>query len=74
MDTRELLPRIAVPTLVLWGADDRRSPMHVAEQLHDAIPTSELAVIPKAGHVSNMEQPEAFNAHVTRFCLARGAV
>jgi pimeloyl-ACP methyl ester carboxylesterase len=30
-DTRELLPRIGVPTLVLWGADDRRSPLRVAE-------------------------------------------
>ncbi len=69
MDTRDLLSRIAVPTLVLWGADDRRSPMHVAEQLADAIPNAELAVIANAGHLSNMEQPEAFNAHVRRFCV-----
>jgi pimeloyl-ACP methyl ester carboxylesterase len=72
MDTRELLPTIHVPTLVLWGAADRRSPMAVAEQLRTAIPSSELAIIPAAGHVSNMEQPEAFNAHVRRFCLGRG--
>lgn len=69
MDTRALLPRIDVPTLVLWGADDRRSPMHVAEQLRTAIPGAELAIIPEAGHVSNMEQPDAFNACVGRFCL-----
>jgi len=68
MDTRELLPRIAVPTLVLWGDDDRRSPMHVAEQLHDGIPNAELAIVANAGHLSNMEQPVAFNAHVRRFC------
>jgi pimeloyl-ACP methyl ester carboxylesterase len=74
MDTRNLLPGIAVPTLVLWGANDRRSPMHIAEQLHGTIPAAELAVIPNAGHVSNMEQPDAFNAHVRRFCLGRGAV
>ena len=71
MDTRELLPRVRAPTLVLWGDDDRRSPMHIAEQLHAAIPGAELAVIPNAGHVSNMEQPDVFNAHVRRFCLAR---
>lgn len=70
MDTRDLLPRIAVPTLVLWGDDDRRSPMNVAEQLADAIPDAELAIIPDAGHLSNMEQPEAFNAHVRRFCMS----
>jgi pimeloyl-ACP methyl ester carboxylesterase len=73
MDTRELLPRIEVPTLVLWGDDDRRSPMYIAEQLCTAIPSAELAIIPKAGHVSNMEQPDAFNAHVRRFCLGRDA-
>jgi len=70
MDTRDLLHGIHVPTLVLWGEKDRRSPVHVAHQLHAAIPGAELAIIPKAGHVSNMEQPEAFNGHVRRFCKA----
>lgn len=70
MDTRDLLSRIAVPTLVLWGDDDRRSPLHVAEQLAGAIPNAELAIIPKAGHLSNMEQPAVFNEHVRRFCMS----
>lgn len=74
MDTRDLLPRIDVPALVLWGDADRRSPIHIAEQIHTAIANAELAVIPEAGHVSNMEQPDAFNAHVRRFCLACDAV
>jgi len=74
VDTRELLPCIDVPTLLLWGADDRRSPMHIADQFHTAIANSELVVIPEAGHVSNMEQPDAFNAHARRFCLKHGAV
>jgi len=73
IDTRELLPSIAVPTLVLWGEDDRRSPLRVAEQLHAAIPGAALAIIPNAGHLSNMEQPDAFNAHVRRFCLQSDA-
>ena len=73
MDTREILSRLSVPTLLLWGDEDRRSPMHIAQQMHAAIPSSELAIIPKAGHVSNMEQPEAFNAHVRRFCTAQRA-
>jgi pimeloyl-ACP methyl ester carboxylesterase len=70
MDTRDLLPVIRVPTLLLWGEHDRRSPIHVAEQFHAAIAGAELAIIPAAGHVSNMEQPEAFNLHVRRFCMA----
>ena len=73
MDTRDLLPSIDVPTLLLWGDDDRRSPARIAEQFHAAIPGSELAIIPDAGHVSNMEQPDAFNGHVRRFCLERDA-
>jgi pimeloyl-ACP methyl ester carboxylesterase len=69
-DTTDMLPNIGVPTLVLCGDDDRRSPMNIAEQLRDAIPNAELAVIANAGHVSNMEQPEEFNAQVRRFCLS----
>lgn len=67
-DTTDLLPNIRVPTLVLWGDDDRAAPIIIAKQLHDAIPNAELAVIANAGHVSNMEQPEEFNAQVRRFC------
>jgi pimeloyl-ACP methyl ester carboxylesterase len=63
-DTTDLLPTLETRTLVLWGDKDRRSPLSIAEQLRDAIPHAELAVIANAGHVSNMEQPHAFNAHV----------
>ena len=73
MDTRDLLPTIRVPTLVLWGQDDRRSPLNIANQLHTAIPDAELAIIPRAGHLSNMEQPETFNRHVRRFCAKHDA-
>jgi pimeloyl-ACP methyl ester carboxylesterase len=50
--------------------NDHRSPVQVAEQFHVAIPGAELAIIPNAGHLSNMEQPEVFNYHVRRFCLS----
>jgi pimeloyl-ACP methyl ester carboxylesterase len=69
-DTTDLLPNIEVPTLLVWGDDDRRSPIDIAEQLRDAIPNAELAVIAKAGHLSNIEQPEEFNAQVRRFSLS----
>lgn len=71
-DTTALLPTIGVRTLVLWGADDLRSPISIAEQLRNAIPGAELQVIAHSGHVSNMEQPTAFNAQVRRFCLTAG--
>jgi pimeloyl-ACP methyl ester carboxylesterase len=69
-DTTDLLPNVGVPALLLSGDDDRRSPLNIAEQFRDAIPNNELAVIANAGHVSNMEQPEEFNAQVRRFCLS----
>jgi pimeloyl-ACP methyl ester carboxylesterase len=68
MDTRDLLPTIRAPTLVVWGQDDRRSPLDIANQLYSAIPHAELAIIPHAGHLSNIEEPETFNRHVLRFC------
>ena len=69
-DTRDLLPTIRVPTLLIWGDADARSPMAVAHQLHAAIPGARLAVIPGAGHVSNLEDPVRFDAQVREFCLS----
>jgi pimeloyl-ACP methyl ester carboxylesterase len=69
-DQRDLLPRIAVPTLLIWGELDARSTLSVARQFEQAIPDTELVVIPGAGHVSNLEQPDQFNEAVRRFCRA----
>ncbi|MGZ5358939.1 MAG: alpha/beta fold hydrolase [Solirubrobacterales bacterium] len=69
-DQRDLLPRIAVPTLLIWGELDARSPLSVARQFEQAIPDTKLVVIPGAGHVSNLEQPEPFNDAVREFCRA----
>jgi pimeloyl-ACP methyl ester carboxylesterase len=67
-DQRDLLPTIDVPTLLVWGEQDARSPLTVARQLEQAIPDTTLVVIPSAGHVSNLEQPERFNYAVREFC------
>ena len=69
-DQRDLLPRIAVPTLLIWGELDARSSLTVASQFEEAIPDAKLVVIPGAGHVSNLEQPELFNDAVREFCRA----
>jgi pimeloyl-ACP methyl ester carboxylesterase len=69
-DQRDLLPRIAVPTLLIWGERDARSPLSVAHQFEQAIPDTKLVVIPRCGHLSNLEQPEQFNAAVREFCRA----
>jgi pimeloyl-ACP methyl ester carboxylesterase len=69
-DTRDLLPRIRVPTLLIWGDADARSPLTVAHQLHEAIPGARLSVIAGAGHVSNLERPAEFSRLVHEFCLS----
>jgi len=60
-DRATLLDGIAVPTLILTGALDRLTPPKLAARMHDVIPGSELAIIEGAGHLSNIERPEAFN-------------
>ncbi|MET1088930.1 MAG: alpha/beta hydrolase [Arthrobacter sp.] len=66
-DYRPVLPAISVPTLLLYGADDQRSPLTVAHELHRRIPASKLAVIPDVGHLAMREAPEAFNTEVRNF-------
>jgi pimeloyl-ACP methyl ester carboxylesterase len=68
VDLSALLPRIAVPTLLVWGELDARSPLSIARRFEDAIPDTELVVLPGAGHDSNLERPEEFNRAVREFC------
>jgi len=67
-DLGDVLPTIAVPTLLVWGRDDARSPVDlVARRFADDIPGSELAVIEGAGHMSNLEQPDRVNDVIRDF-------
>ena len=70
-DTRDLLPAIEVPTLLLWGDADVRSPIGIARAFRRAIRGSTLIVAEGAGHVSNLERPDVFNGAVRTFILAR---
>ena len=58
-DQRSVLPTIAVPTLVVMGAQDAMIPRDRAEEIVDAVPEAELAVIPDCGHLPPIEKPEA---------------
>lgn len=76
-DLRAVLPRVAVPTLVVHGERDVRAPRAVADQLHDGIPGSVLTVLPAVGHLCQIEAPLAFNRAVRTFLRSlgqRGAV
>jgi pimeloyl-ACP methyl ester carboxylesterase len=60
-DLTDVLGTIQVPTQLIWGALDTRSPLSVAHEFERRIQDSNLTVIPDCGHVSNLEAPQAFN-------------
>ena len=60
-DSISLLTSIAVPVVVLAGEDDVLTPPADAERIAKGIPGATLVIIPEAGHMSNIEQPDAFN-------------
>ena len=66
-DLRPMLPTIDVPTLVLHGEADARSPLANAVALHAAIPTSQLSVLPQLGHACVAEDPEACATRIRQF-------
>jgi pimeloyl-ACP methyl ester carboxylesterase len=63
-DSSATLARITVPAAIIVGAEDALTPPAEAERMHAAIPNSTLTVIEGAGHLANMERPEAFNEAV----------
>jgi pimeloyl-ACP methyl ester carboxylesterase len=66
-DLRDVLGRIDVPTLLLYGDRDVRAPRPVAEALHVAIPGSQMVILPGVGHVSCIEASQQFNREVRDF-------
>ena len=66
-DRTSLLPRIAVPTLVVVGEEDEITPPAESMILRDRIPGARLAAIAGAGHLSSLEQPEGFNGALREF-------
>ncbi|MEZ7128170.1 alpha/beta fold hydrolase [Nonomuraea sp. AD125B] len=66
-DSTGTLAALKVPLLVVVGEEDDLTPPAEAEAMAAAVPGARLEVIPKAGHLSAVEQPEAFNAAVSEF-------
>jgi pimeloyl-ACP methyl ester carboxylesterase len=66
-DLRDVLPRIEVPTLLLYGDVDSRSPVAIGEALHAEIQGSKLTVLKGVGHLSNVEAADRFNREVRGF-------
>lgn len=70
-DSTPLLSSIHVPTLIVVGDEDALTPPSASEEMQRAIAGSELVRIPQAGHLSNLEQPDLFNAALAAFLTHR---
>lgn len=66
-DLRDVLPRVDVPTLLVYGDKDVRAPEKVWKPLHSGIRRSRLVLIPEVGHMIDIEAAERFNAEVRTF-------
>lgn len=66
-DLRQLVADIRVPTLVVCGEEDKPTPPELSRDLHERIPLSRLEIIARAGHLTNLEQPQQFNRLVDEF-------
>lgn len=63
-DLRDVLPKIDILTLLLYGDEDARAPLYVAEALRSSIPGSRLVVMAGVGHVSSVEAAERVSCEI----------
>jgi len=66
-DSTALLASSTQPTLIIHGKDDQIVPLAEAQNLQNTIPGAQLVVVPDAGHLLNLEQPDLFNAAIRQF-------
>lgn len=62
-----VLPRVAAPSLLIWGENDLITPLTTAWQFHELLPNSRLETIPRCGHAPMLEHPERFNELLVEF-------
>lgn len=72
-DTRERLPEIEIPTLVVWGLNDQIVPVEAALGYHRLIPNSRLEIFERTGHLPQLERPARFNPLVEEFIASSDA-
>ena len=66
-DTRERLPEIEIPTMVVWGLNDQIVPVEGAIGYHRLIPRSRLEIFERTGHLPMLERPQRFNPLLEEF-------
>jgi 3-oxoadipate enol-lactonase len=68
-DSTALLPRIDKPVLILHGADDQLIPLQEAQAMQSALPLAQLRIVPDAGHLLPVEQPDITNQAIREFLV-----
>lgn len=63
------LPNIKNSTLIIFGKEDKETPLYMAKKLHNGIKGSRLVVYEKAGHFAFIDKPLRFNMEVKEFLL-----
>jgi pimeloyl-ACP methyl ester carboxylesterase len=71
-DSSAALGEFRGPVLIVVGEEDELTPVSESEAMHALSPGSRLVVIPGAGHLSNLEAPQAFNVALSDFLTTRG--
>ena len=61
------LPKIKIPTALIWGENDKVTPPEVAEEFNNLLPDSKLFWIKKCGHAPMMEHPDKFNSIIKKW-------
>jgi len=61
------LSSLEMPTLVIVGEDDKADFLAIAQHLAEEIPDADLAIVPGAGHLVGLDQPEELNALLLEF-------
>jgi len=70
-DIADTLRRVSVPTLIVWGADDRLLPPTLGGVFSAEIPDSRLVVLDRCGHVPMLDAPAELNVELRRFLEER---
>lgn len=69
-DIRDRLPKVEIPTQIVWGFHDRIIPVQAALSFRRRIPGSRLEIFERTGHLSQLERPSRFNALLDDFLTA----
>jgi pimeloyl-ACP methyl ester carboxylesterase len=65
--TNELLPRLKLPVLIVWGAEDHIMPLSQGQEIHSLVPQSQLEVIPGCGHLAPLQCADQIGPKVAQF-------